>query len=187
MKKIYNAWNKFDDFLIKIINHNLKNPFFDSFMPIFTNLAGPVFLSVSVLLGFIFIKDQKYRDFLYRIITGLVPTIIVVHLIKLIFRRARPYNLLEGLETYGIYLRDYSFPSGHTAAAFSLFITALLFSKNLTIPFFIFAIMIAFSRIYLGVHFPTDVAGGMIVGIIITLLSHKYLGTYFLSFLHNIK
>ena len=79
-------------------------------------------------------------------------------------------------------LHDYSFPSGHTAAAFTA-VAALWFAgqKRFSLIVLILAVLIAFSRLYLYVHYPTDVLGGVVIGILcgylgwklVEIISHK--------------
>ena len=83
--------------------------------------------------------------------------------------RIRPYNFQ--LQEYGREitllvkgLNDYSFPSGHTIASFEACTVLMLHDKRLGIPATVLAILIAFSRLYLYVHWPTDVLGGILVG-----------------------
>ena len=69
--------------------------------------------------------------------------------------------------------RDYSFPSGHTLASFEGAVSIWLYNRRWGWAFLALAACIAFSRLYLFVHFPTDVLGGMILGILIAWLVHK--------------
>lgn len=90
--------------------------------------------------------------------------------LKNIIARTRPYDVIPELIVLARKPGDYSFPSGHTAFSFSC-ATALLFTVRgkyrwTTIVLMILAAVIGFSRIYLGVHYPTDVAGGVLLGCI---------------------
>ena len=69
-------------------------------------------------------------------------------------------------------MKDYSFPSGHTAASFSIATTIALNMPRLAIFVFVIAIIVGISRVYLGVHYPTDVAAGIILGTLPALLVH---------------
>lgn len=65
---------------------------------------------------------------------------------------------------------DYSFPSGHTMHGFAAATVVFLHNRRAGIPALCLAALIAFSRLYLFVHFPSDIAGGMIIGILVALL-----------------
>ena len=67
--------------------------------------------------------------------------------------------------------KDFSFPSGHTSAAFATVVPMLYMHRRKGILALILAVAIAFSRMYLFVHFPTDILGGMIIGILSGILS----------------
>ena len=94
-------------------------------------------------------------------------------LLKNIIARVRPYEVIENLTILIEKQSDKSFPSGHTAASFA-FVSVLWFMapKKFSVPFTVVAALIAFSRLYLGVHYPTDILGGIIVGIVCGVVSY---------------
>ena len=87
--------------------------------------------------------------------------------VKNLVARTRPYDVNTSVQLLVAKLHDYSFPSGHTAASFAS-VTALYLAgeKKLWKPALVLACLIAVSRLYLYVHYPTDVLGGMIFGIL---------------------
>ncbi len=90
-------------------------------------------------------------------------------LLKQIVARTRPYDAIPDLVPLVARLTDFSFPSGHSAAAFSaagVFVKTL--PKRFGIPLFLFAVVIALSRLYVGVHYPSDVLCGVISGLLIS-------------------
>lgn len=94
----------------------------------------------------------------------------IVQIIKAWVGRVRPYDALTGIVPLNIE-KDYSFPSGHTAASFTAAIVVSCFFPVLSIGCFGLAAFIGFSRIYIGVHYPTDVVAGCLIGTIISIVS----------------
>lgn len=86
--------------------------------------------------------------------------------LKNLVARTRPYEVVEGLALLIEKQRDYSFPSGHTCASFAAAgVYWRMLPKKFGIPLVILAAMIAFSRLYVGVHYPTDVLAGLLIGL----------------------
>ena len=93
--------------------------------------------------------------------------------LKDLFARPRPYMVSPEIVTLIRKLSSYSFPSGHTSVSFSgALVLYRMMPKKVGIPAVILAAMIGFSRLYVGVHFPTDVLGGIVVGIIASTASY---------------
>ncbi|TJX14310.1 phosphatase PAP2 family protein [Tissierella creatinini] len=167
----------FDDFFIKLINSKIKNKYLDKFLYRVTDLGGALFITVFCISLIIFGSTYNKKVGIEAII-ALGFTQIVVHSLKRLLSRERPYKIIEQLNTFGIDLSDYSFPSGHTTASFSLATTLALNMPKFSMLVYILATIIAISRIYLGVHYPTDVTAGLIIGIGGGLITHHYLLEY---------
>lgn len=159
-----NPFKVFDDFFIQRLNRDLKHPVFNVFFYYYTHLAGPTVLGIFSLVALV-LGDRWLGVASREMVLSLVLSTIVATILKKIFTRNRPYWILENLNTYGIDLTDYSFPSGHTTAAFTIATALSLNFPSWTVLFVIMALLIAISRVYLAVHYPTDVVAGMIIGI----------------------
>ena len=125
---------------------------------------GIFWITIGLLLLF-FKKTRKCGIFMLVSIT--IGFIIGNVFLKNIVARQRPCWIDTSIDLLVANPKDFSFPSGHTLASFEAAITILLFNKKWGIPALILAILVGVSRLYLFVHFPTDVLGGAILGTII--------------------
>ncbi|MDO5037630.1 MAG: phosphatase PAP2 family protein [Tissierellia bacterium] len=160
-----NPLKALDDFLIKLINQKLRHPLLNIFYYYFTHVGGMVFTSI-LSLGLVIFARGHLAKTSYQMLMALALNMMVVFFTKRIVGRNRPYWIEKNLHTYGIDLKDYSFPSGHTTSAFTM---ALIFSFNYPgygIIFIGLALLVAISRIYLAVHYPTDVLAGILVALL---------------------
>lgn len=118
-----------------------------------------------------------------QLLLGILTLWLVVELIKAIVERSRPFLVLEGTRIIGWKERGKSFPSGHTAQAFfmmSLLNLSLLYGPAFTALVYSVAVLVGFTRIYVGAHYPRDVIGGAVLGSvwgILTSLVDVYLST----------
>ena len=179
--ELLNSWAvSFDLPILDWIQANLANPILDKAMPYITMLgdAGIFWMVVAALLAF----TKKYRKIGFGMAFAMAMGLLVCNIIlKPLVGRIRPYDFQEEL---GITIKllidkqhDFSFPSGHTIASFEACTVMMLGSRKLGIPATLLAILIAFSRLYLYVHYPTDVIASVILGTLFGvlgyLLSHK--------------
>lgn len=177
MRKIL---NRFDDFFIILINGKMKNKFFDYFMYRVTDLGGAIFTSILSLIIIIF-GSAEVRFMGIEAIAALTFSQAVVQVLKRGFGRERPYKMVENINTFKIELKDYSFPSGHTTASFCMAATLSLNMPKLSIFLYILAMIIGISRIYLAVHYPTDVLVGIILGVASSMIVHFFLLDYLMN------
>lgn len=121
-----------------------------------------------IILSLVFLIFKKTRKTGICTSTALIFDLLSVNvLIKNLAARTRPYELIEELTILIEKQSDYSFPSGHTAASFA-FVSVLWFTapKKVSIPLTVLACLISLSRLYLGVHYPTDILGGAVIGVV---------------------
>lgn len=154
---------KIDFLIIDFIRENLSCGLLDLLMEITAKLGDKgIIWIISVALMMMW---KKYNRCGVTTLASLAAGAIVGNLVlKNIFQRERPCWINDGIEMLIDIPSDYSFPSGHTLSAVAAAVTVYHFDKKLSVPFWIFAVMTAFSRLYLYVHFPTDVLVGAIIG-----------------------
>ena len=157
------------DFQILYLINNIHNNILDKIMITLTNLgdAGIIWIIISIIL--LFIKKTRKCGIL-MIISMILGLIIGNGILKNLIQRQRPCWIDTNILLLIPNPTDFSFPSGHTLASFEASIMILLHSKKWGIPAIILSILIAFSRMYLFVHFPTDILGGAILGTTISIL-----------------
>lgn len=157
--------------LFKSINqHAGHHPFWDAFMAGITNNALFIFAIVLVLM-WLFGKNDMKRTVLYAGITGIV-ALILNSVIAHIYFEPRPFvshevNLLVPHDA------DASFPSDHTTGSIALALAVLYVHRKLGSVMLAFALLTGFSRIYVGNHYPFDVAGSIVVAGIVSLVVYK--------------
>jgi undecaprenyl-diphosphatase len=152
------------------IHFGLQNKFFDAIMPFITRLGdiGFIWIVISIIL----ICTKKYRKVgMASLLAISISTILTEGIIKHLVERVRPIiaypidNPLIKLPTSS------SFPSGHTASSIAVAYVLSTYIKRYKFYFISLAVLIGFSRIYLYVHYFSDVLGGAVVGLISGILS----------------
>ena len=166
----------FDEFTLLWIQENIRTSWLTPIMQLCSLLLNKGLLSILTCIILLFFKKTRSIGYLSSLSLAICSTLTNL-LLKPYFARTRPYHLLNTLVTLTHQPRDYSFPSGHTTAAFA--VASILFfccPKQYGIPALIFAILVGFSRIYLGVHFPSDVIAGAFLGLFVGYWLSKTLG-----------
>lgn len=129
---------------------------------------------VWMVLGVVLISLKSTRAVGYEIFVALTLELLICNIfVKRISKRARPFTKNDEVNLLINPPKDYSFPSGHTLCAFmcATIIAAHIFWVGVIL--FVVAVLVAFSRMYLYVHYPSDVFVGALMGIFIALISNQ--------------
>ena len=155
----------FDFTILNAIQGVLRNPVLDKIMVFITTLGngGVLWIILSVLLLF----SKKYRPLGIMIAIGLILDYVFGNLIlKTFVARERPFNFNENISLLISAPKDFSFPSGHTLASFTTALIVYKVCKKWGIFLIVLASLIAFSRLYLYVHYPSDVVAGLLFALL---------------------
>lgn len=161
--------NIFDNYILFVINKYIQNKYLDKLMPVVTSMGnlGIIWIIMAIAL----ILDKPYREIGdVVILTLIISTIVGEGIVKHIIRRVRPCNQKNSLNILISKPMSYSFPSGHTLSSFAVAEVLSMYFTEYKLIFMIIAFLIALSRIYLYVHYPTDVIAGIILGILCSKL-----------------
>lgn len=161
LKKI----NMFDNYVLFVIKKHMQNKYLDELMPVITRMGnlGAIWIVIAVIL----ILDKPYRLIgNIVILTLIISTIVGEGIVKHIVKRIRPFSEKNNSNLLIPKPTTYSFPSGHTLSSFAVAEILNMYLNKYAIIFIVIAFLIAFSRLYLYVHYPTDVIAGIIIGVL---------------------
>lgn len=167
--------------------NKLKNPVFDIVMPVLSHAgnSGRIWIYGSLLMlfiGVLLLKKPLLEPTLAMLAAMGIAEFVAEGVIKKIRWRDRPYKTIEGVELRvpaRRYSKTSSFPSGHSAAYICSAVILSLYFHSLAPVFLTVGICGAYSRIYVGAHYPSDVAAGSLIGLVcafgIFAVFHPYL------------
>ncbi|KXG08681.1 putative undecaprenyl-diphosphatase YbjG [Anoxybacillus sp. P3H1B] len=148
--------------MFRTINRYFDYQWLNIYFRLVTHVGGATFSIVAVLLAMIFF-EQEWRMTAVASACALAASHIPVAVMKRLYPRPRPYVVLSEAKVYGP-LKDHSFPSGHTTAVFAIVIPFVFALPVLSFGLLPIAFSVAISRIYLGLHYPSDVLAGCLLG-----------------------
>lgn len=139
-------------------------PWLDTVMIFFTRLGDDGILWIALGVGFLLFKKTR-RCGIYLLLSLLLSMLMGKVILKNLIERPRPFITDPSVVLKIAPPGSFSFPSGHTLDAFASATAIFLCDRKTGIVAFVVASLIAFSRMYLFVHYPTDILGGIIIGV----------------------
>lgn len=147
-----------------------SNKILDAFFSTVVYLSSTKALILYIIIAYFLVKNKKY---IYRLIVVVATSAAVNIILKNIIKRPRPY--VQYLDVIGRYTKSgggYSFPSGHSQMVSTLAFFIIFNTKSKLIKFIslLVIVIVAFSRMYFGLHFITDVIAGAVIGFVINYI-----------------
>jgi undecaprenyl-diphosphatase len=159
------ALSRADSWLFLTLNAGAANPFFDWLMPIVTEVRNWAPLIIAGLLGIAIFGGGKGRTVvLLSIIMITASDQLASHVIKPLIGRTRPCHDVEGVRLLYRCGKTFAFPSGHATSSMAAAIFFGMIYRRWLWPLVAISVLVSYSRIYIGVHYPFDTAGGWLIG-----------------------
>lgn len=176
-------FQKLDESILFFIQEHLKNPVMDRFMVFVTSLGNAGFL--WIFIAFLLLCRKPYQKCGLSLICAISLSMFVGdEVLKPLVGRLRPNVSFPEIPLLIGSIHSRSFPSGHTMVAFASAAVIYSYYKFAGILTYVAAALIAYSRLYLFVHYPTDILGGIVLGSILAYLIVKAVDRLY-SYQHN--
>ena len=181
MSKYVNLLYEVDCLLFRLLNGKEHQRIMKRLFATTTHMGGAVFTMSSVILLILF-STNLWKATAVASGMALALSSIPVFFVKRLFRRQRPYLVLDEIFVTENPLKDHSFPSGHTTAIFSLIIPFICLHPLLIYILLPIGLAVGISRIYLGLHYPSDVLVGALLGSVTGYLTFTWTMTKFIFY-----
>ena len=159
--------------ILLYIQEHFRTQFLNTFFVGFTHLGDGGILWICISLILMIFRKTRRIGFVCAV-SLMIGALVTNVTLKNIVARPRPFDTIQDLTILIKYPTDYSFPSGHTTSWFasgtSMF---LMLNKKYSYVFLMLASIMGFSRLYVGVHYPTDVLCGLMIGVFSTIISYN--------------
>ncbi|PFN14786.1 undecaprenyl-diphosphatase [Bacillus cereus] len=173
-----NLINNLDYNGFRYINEHVKeNTYIDYLMIFFAEYAQYMFILIFMILWLN--KKYKNKTCVIQAIIACCLAFVFNRIIGLFFYRERPFVSHLNINQLVEHTANASFPSDHATSAFAIAITLCLYEKRLGKVFLLLAFLIAFSRVWVGVHYPLDVLIGAVLGLLWAFIIHYIVKTNF--------
>jgi undecaprenyl-diphosphatase len=177
MNRFFYSFYDFECRLFKEVNRHFDKQLLNLFFRTITHIGGAPFTIVTALI-LISITSNHTRITAISSATALALSHLPVHFVKKLYPRKRPYLILKKAKFPVNPLKDHSFPSGHTTAVFSVIMPFVLFLPKLSLILIPVGLCIGLSRIYLGLHYPSDVIAGCVLGSLTATLCFYFINSF---------
>jgi undecaprenyl-diphosphatase len=163
---IVNRLYQIDTAICYQINRVSRVHLLREFFTVISRLGNGVFWYALIASIAVLDPQQGYLAAGHMLLTG-IAGVVIYKLLKSKTVRPRPFTRHSGIQLCTAPLDQYSFPSGHTLHAFSFTLVACAYYPFLFGPLALFTVLVALSRMILGLHYPTDVAAGIAIGLLL--------------------
>ena len=170
MEKLLNQFYEMECHFFRLVNKHFHKKNVNRFFHTVTHVGGATFAISSVILS-ILLTTGSLKWTAFASLIALTVSHIPVAIAKKIYPRRRPYLTLKEIYVTTKPLKDHSFPSGHTTAIFSIITPFLMYQPSWILILLPIAILVGVSRIYLGLHYPSDVLAGVLLGVLCGVVS----------------
>jgi len=179
-EKIFSFLNNTDLEYFNLINHT-HNSILDKFMPLLSNAGEGGLIWIIFSLVLLATGRPATRKAALLMLVAVLTSYLTGECFKHLFQRPRPFETIPDVDLLVRPIHTYSFPSEHAANAFAAGLVLMRKLPGLAWFFILLAITMAFSRVYVGVHYPFDVLAGSLLGLACAALVLKYENHVFLK------